>query len=165
MATNDELFTALQTVITAMQPSIDLVRNFQSIQSGRAANPTIYVCHVSDTNVGFQQRRFSPSMVESLVDYQESQLVESAFQFSAINQNIEPIKQLNRVVQSLVFIERMRALGIGVRRVSQIRMPTAANDNNQFEIDASFDLILTHSHTLELTDNAIGSYNVGLHRI
>ena len=170
--TDTELFALARVTLLellSLQPLAEqplIIRANQPTQAGRVdTGKALYLSMVGVHNHGWQQRTPVLNTNTGLIDYRENQLVESTFQLSALAADTDLLRLANRLMQTVVYVSKLRQAGVGILRVTDVRAPASANDVNQFEINASFDFTLTHHQVVTVTTPAVTILDLDLLRV
>lgn len=160
--TDPELYTLVVAGLLAgvanRAPGTDVKQNYQPTQQGAQTGPTLYVHKVGDRLVGHMARRdvWVPEADEGngAFVHEERQWIETTFQVTALatldpnTPNMPSASDLANVgsgiIQSDSMLARMRAVNVGVLRVSEVRNPQFLDDRDRNETSPSFDFVLTH---------------------
>lgn len=171
------LFRSLVMPLVRAQPGCDqvaFVRNFQPEQQGTPKGPTVFFVKIMDHNHGSPQRRDRLGVAGEIFDQTQAQLVESTFQFMALvpqrpsENDLTESDVLNIVcgiIQSDAVIGGLRAAGVGVQRVVEVRNPYIVDDHDRFEATPSFDIVLTHYRNITTTTPAAVAYEANVSRV
>jgi E217 gateway protein gp29 len=138
--------------------AVEVLQNFQSRQQGRASGPVIYFQHLpQDRRYGWPEKRDVWNEAEQTFDHIESQQMEATYQFSALAEQdpandteltpADYAKAAAAAFQSDPVMNALRLAGIGVLRVTTVRIGYSDNDREQFQQDPSFDVTFTHRDT------------------
>lgn len=167
------LYTALIAVLRsgmAMTPDVlDIAQSNQLRAAGRPTTRALLLDKVGERRYGHVKREDVPDPDEpTLMIHRETQIYETRVQINGMAKP-PPVRGeppadepsasdlLNRaaaVLQSDVTIAALRAAGIGVLRITEVRNPTFRNDQDQFEASPSFDFFLTHDQVTVTTTPA-----------
>lgn len=160
---NDNTLTALirQSLLTVMTgqsiASFPVVGAFQPDSQGRVPDG-IYLHPTGDTRYGWQARydEFDPDSGDQT--HVEEQWHESTYQVQGFarqnpaNLALPTAKDLTDTVamlmQSQPFRQLLRAQGVGIQRITQVRAPFFVNDQDNFEMNPSFDITFTHKRII-----------------
>lgn len=140
-------------------PGLDLTgvivkQNYQPRTTGADSGPTLYLQLVTSRRVGSPGRSTIPDPDNPLeVIRREVQNYETTFQATGIfTQTPEAVGPTAKdvadfgaaCIQSDEMMDRLRAHGLGVLRVTDVRNPKFVNGSDEFEASPSFDFTLTH---------------------
>lgn len=144
-----EIFNSRTVVAQVLQA-------YQPRQQGLEPGNVVYFQHLPmDKRYGWPQMIDRWNEDEQQFEHVESQQMESTFQFTATAEEQDPassaqwtpgdlLKAAAAAFQSDLALELLRARGIGVERVRDIRIGYPENDRGQFEQSPSFDIVFTH---------------------
>lgn len=155
--------------VRAGRDDVTVKQGYQPETIGANQGPTLYLAKLFDRRIGHVKRKdeeFNP--VTGLITHEERQWYESTFQAMAIYPQIAadetgwtPSDLANigaAIIQSDEAITALRAVGLGVLRVAEVRNPRFTNERDQFDAAPSFDFILAHEQvTLTTTPAAIAT--------
>lgn len=138
--------------------AVKVLQNFQPTQQGRATGPAIYFQHLpQDKRYGWPEKRDRWVEADQTFEHIESQQMESTYQFSSVapqdpanDTELTPAdyaKAAAAAFQSDAVMDALRLAGIGVLRVTTVRIGYSDNDREQFQQDPSFDVTFTHRDT------------------
>jgi hypothetical protein len=156
--------------------NVRVEQNYQPIQHGRPNASTVFVTKILDKRHGSRRidERFDKELEE--VVREESQVVESTFQFAALISERDPandaeetasdlLKATAAILQSPDFIDAIGKTGVQILRITDIRSTPIDNDRNRFEFEPSFDAVLTHTDVFRKTIPALDRISSGIYRI
>lgn len=166
-------------------PGLVVAQNFQPSQAGRQSTPTIYVVKISHRRYGFTGTRNTfipptdppppPPAALGTFLHEEIQVYEQRFQFMAlVPQKASTPMALTAsdvldIVAGIIGSDAcrgaMQAQGVGIERITEVRNPQFTNDQNRFEADPSFDVVFTHTRTLENIVPKVETYDAKLVRV
>lgn len=162
---DNELFALLIGIIEAAEPGagipnvsgragVPVYQSYQPTQQGIATGPSAYLHIISHHRYGLVERSDIWDELNSKEIHTETQIYETMFQLSALStQNPRDVAQYTAgdivnamayIMQSESTLQLLRAAGVGIERVSDIRNPYFTDDRDRFEASPSFDFILTH---------------------
>jgi hypothetical protein len=130
----------------------------QPTQQGILYTPQIFLTKIADHRYGFLGREDRWDSLDSKMIHTEEQVYESTFQVNALSIQ-DPTNQTQITAADLVNItaailqgdqgrETLRAGGLGILRIMDIRNPYFKDDRNQFEASPSFDFTVVHDQTV-----------------
>lgn len=167
MTDNDviRLFLAeLNTQMTALGHTVPILQSYQPTKQGAATAPAMYFYKIGDRRLG-SPRRLSEwdALSGAMIDY-DTQLMETTFQLSALVRQPDTLTAsdiLNdaaMVMQSEQFIKTLKAGGVGILRVGEIRNPYFGDDRDQFQAMPSFDFIVSYNRTVNRSSKVITTF-------
>lgn len=144
--------------------SVLVATSFQAAQEGRESGPIVYYFPLSSQRYGWQGRDGKYDPDQDNITYTERQWHEQTFQFSALlPQQVtdlslptphDLLSMAAMLMNSRGFIDKLRAGGAGVQRITQIRSPFFTNDRGQFEASPSFDFTVSNLRSIIRKDPA-----------
>lgn len=161
----DVLATKIEAAVAAAGWAFTVLQKNQPTQEGIPEAGSVWFEKISDYKYG--------SMKKSCVyrsqtnDFLETntQVMETTFQISAFviqdvsNLNLPTASDaLNHVclyLQSFQTIEALKQLGVSTMRVTDLRNPFFIDDNERFEGNPTFDIVLQHERTVEFITPAV----------
>lgn len=167
-------------LLPRMQAQLDLsgvllARSFQATQQGAATGPYVYFFKLPDRRYGHTSRKDEWNTTTETFDHVESQLYETAYQFSAwipqtpkVTTSLTESDILNIVsgiMQSDSIIAAFRAAEVGILRVTEVRNPYIVDDRDRFEAVPSFDITFTHERKIVSTIPAVVTYEARIRRV
>lgn len=136
-----------------------IVRSDQPTHQGRDTARAVYFFESGRRNFGTQFRQHVYDPASLTLETTEAQWQEVTLQLFALSPD-DPsdltrptagdlLTTANLICAGLDFRQGLRANGVGVLRVTEIRTPYFENDRGQFEPSPSFDLTLTNLRSLQ----------------
>lgn len=164
---------------------LTVAQTFQPRQQGRQSTPTIYFFKVGHRRYGFTGTRDiyvpptdpppPPPAALGSFRHEEIQVYEQRYQFMALvpQSPAQPMAlTASDVLDTVAGIMgsdgcrgALRAQGVGILRITELRNPYFTNEQNRFEADPSFDVIFTHTRTLESVVPKVETYDVRITRV
>lgn len=161
------LRTAMLAGLVANGSAAAVIQFDQPTAQGRPSGPAVLFQKLSDRRYGWTKREDVPDEDDpDLMVHRETQYYESTYQFEAVGPSAQPgvtlptatpsdlVNLAAGIAQSDAFIATLRAAGLAVLRVTQVRNPFMQNDRDQFEAVPSFDLVVTHEQIMVSTTPA-----------
>jgi len=147
------LVTSFSTVVVA--------QSFNPTTQGAALAPMVLFTKIAARRYGFQGRKYAFNAGPVDFTKTEGWYLEATYQVNTlIRQDAVDPASLNAydvidfcaaTLQTLETRATLLALGIGIRRVTDIRTPRFLDDSDRYNMDASFDFVLTYQNTLTST--------------
>ena len=174
MTDNDviRLFLAeLNTQMTALGHTVTILQSYQPTKQGTASSAAMYFHKIGDRRLG-SPRRLSEwdALSGAMIDY-DTQLMETTFQLSALVRQPDTLTAsdiLNdaaMVMQSEQFIKTLKADGVGILRIGEIRNPYFQDDRDQFQAMPSFDFIVSYNRTVNRSSKVITTFVTAMNRV
>lgn len=159
--TENQMYTALIATINAgltlaAVADVDVRQAYQPSITGRPPSPAILFSNQPSQRYGFLKRDDVWDLTTQTMTHIETQVMTTTFQCGALaeqNPSADPATALTagdlvsraaRILQSDAGREQLRAAGLGILRITEIRAPYFKNDQDTFEASPSFDFTLTH---------------------
>lgn len=168
-------FAAVLPLTTPAVAGLKIKASNSPQTTGADEGPTLYLSFVSHHRYGWVRRDAYPDPdAEVGMIRREAQRYETTMQATALHRQgvtrTEPTAQdvanlAAAVVQSDAWMDLMRAQGVGILRVTDVRAPYFLNGEGEFEASPSFDFVLTHEQVTltkvpEITGTAYRQYPV-----
>lgn len=167
------LFTAVRTVLLSGlaangYATVPVVQLDQPTLQGRPDGPALLFQKLpGDKRYGWVKREDTddPDNPAQMI-HRETQFYETTLQIEALGPQPVPgaalpsstasdlVNLAAAILQSDAAIASLRAAGLGVLRVTQVRNPFMKNDRDQYEAVPSFDLVVTHEQVMLSTTPA-----------
>lgn len=138
--------------------------SYQAAQEGRENGSVIYYFPLPSVRYGWQGRDAQYDPGEGNITYTERQWMQQTFQFSALLPQLatdltlptphDLLSMAAMVMNSRGFIDKLRAGGAGVQRITDVRSPFFTNDRGQFEASPSFDFTVSNLRSIIRKDPA-----------
>lgn len=177
--TDNQLFTLVRTVILAGLASREMAgwkvaRNFQPKQQGANSAPTVYLFKVGDRRIGSPQEKYEWQTDAAEMRARYYQQYETTLQASILlDESDDPealtpsdaISVVADIIQTDEGLAALRAGGVGILRVGDVRNPYDVNDRGQFAAGPSFDFVLTYRRTRQATADYAASIDGRIFRV
>lgn len=177
MKTNDLIIairSAVIQVMTARGVGMPVKQAYQPTTQGTLSGFLLTLHPVAEKRYGFEQKKDQWNPETEQFDHVQSQQVESTFQFGVIGpQNpaddteftlSDYVRAAASALQSDVCLDLLRAAGIGLERITDVRIVYAIDDKDLHEANPSFDAVFTHRDTVIDALPAITAREVVIHR-
>lgn len=173
MATETEIITALRAALVPRLPGLAIVQGYQPSAQGAPNGPHLTLWNVGDTDYGWTARREVWNLEELRFDHVEEQVRETVFQVNATVPNLRPGDRtpaewlaLTRAhLRSDPVLAELRAAGLSILRVRDVRSVPLQRDNDQYEVSQSFDVTVRHSDILTLTTPVAAGVDLIIERV
>lgn len=155
----DALATRLEAAIAAAGWNFLVLQKNQPTQEGIPENGSVWLEKIADHHYGSMAISSSyRSQTDDFLDT-NTQVVETTFQISAFSiQDVTDLTKptasdiLNHIrlhLQSIQTISIMRGLGLSMMRVTDLRNPFFVDDNERFEANPTFDIVIQHTRSVD----------------
>lgn len=150
--------------------SVQFGQAYQQPHDSRSTQATVLIHKVMDRRYGFPKRNDVWDEYSGTMIHTEEVLIESTFQAGAdgaVN-GMTPSNILGRVammLQSDAALSVLKAQGIGILRITDIRQTFFENDERRFEADPSFDFVLTHKQVFVGTNPRVDDFEYRISRV
>lgn len=161
-----------QAFIVARQHLIAALREYGydcAVQAGRQPTKqllrdnTVYLFAISENRHGTQRRKYNPH--DGHVGHVESTLVSKTVQVQALRKHdISDLDDytasdlcavVKMIISSLPYIEAVKADGVGISNVTDMREPEFINAAGDYEKNPSFDFDLSFTRTIKPTTKPV----------
>lgn len=172
---DNQLFTLLIAIIEAAepgagipnvagQPGVPVYQSYQPQQQGVPTGPAAFLHIINHHRYGYPEKtdRWEPPVPpaeDGRMIHRETQILETMFQLDALatqdpnapNQYTasDIVKLMSYIMQSDETLRQLRAAGVGIERITDVRNPQLVDDRDRFEASPSFDFVLTHKLIVE----------------
>jgi len=159
-----ELIDAVSTQLEAAMAvkwGFIVIQKHNLTQEGIPAAPTVFFEKLFDDAYGWPMTKRTPDAENKIFTDVTMQLWEATFQISAMVRQVETdlalpsasdvAQHLKMFLQTPTVMRRLRAMGIGLLRVTNVRNPYFQDDRNQIEANPNFDLVVTYNRTISMT--------------
>lgn len=147
--------SVLDTGLAAASISAVVSKSFQPTRQGAPIQPNIVFTKLFDRRWGHQAPKLTlvPG-VPNTFEEAETQYIRDTYQATGyMDQDPVDPASLNAydvlsrcavILQSRAGRTTFKAAGIGIDRITDVRAPKSLNDSDRFQIDASFDFVLSY---------------------
>lgn len=176
-------FNIIQVLRPLLQrdfPGCLLGRSSQLKIQGTPSNPVVFFEKINDNRYGFPRTDFKLDVADGedpqLIPATTVQVIQTKMQFSALapqtpeNEGTMPsaadvLRRVSMYLSANATIAMLRARGLNVQRIPDVRTPHFSNDHDQFQLNPSLDVIFQHDETLVNDIRAIDAYEAEVHRV
>lgn len=147
----------------------------QPTTQGAPSGPAILFSKLFDRRIGSPQRAEVWNETTQQFDHVESVQIESTYTFAAIatRDPADPaavtapdyLKAAATAWQSDTMLSALRASGVGVQRIGDIRNTPVANEKGEFTDNPTFDVVLTHRDAFTDALPAVVAREVNINRV
>lgn len=161
----------LNAGMTALGHTVLITQANQPTLQGAVKADSMYFYKIGDKRIGHPHRinRWD-TLAGEMVD-NDVQLMESTYQVSALVRQPAPLtasdmlNDVAMIMQSDSFIKVLKANGIGILRIGEIRNPYFKDDRDQFQAMPSFDFIVSYNRSINRTGKVISAYDLDIKRV
>jgi hypothetical protein len=136
-----------------------VVQKDQPTQEGIPTAPTIFFEKLFDVEYGFPMVSYPTyNQASNTFTQQEDQWTETHFQVSALviqdvtNLSLptasDVVNYMKQYINSRACLAQLKAAGVGILRITDIRNPYFKDDREVYEANPNFDVILQHKRTI-----------------
>lgn len=150
-------------------------QGFQPTAQGAPSNPFLSFFKVAERRYGHVERREAYNPETQVFDRIEGNIIEATLQFNAgcpITAGVlnawspgDFLKSAARGLQSDDGLAYLRARGVGILRIQDIRNPIVQDDKMRHTPQPSFDAIFTHIDTEAFQTPALTAREIQIHRV
>lgn len=166
-------FPLLKAGLTANGITANVRQSYQPTEQGAESVPSLYFFKVGDKRIGSPSRK---SVWDTLLGKEidtDTQLHEATFQISAwVRQTTTTTETASDILSSVAmimqgsqFIEALKANGIGILRITDLRNPYFKDDRDQFQASPSFDFAISYNRTLVRDGRALSQIVINTARV
>jgi hypothetical protein len=168
------IITPAVTATTGME-TVAGKQSYQPTQQGVPDGPVYLLQRLFDKRYGYLRRDDQWDAGTSTMIHTETQVMESTFQVDALwtqDPNVplqltagDLVRRISSIMQSDATRAALKAAGVAVLRVQEIRNPKFQNDRDQFQASPSFDFTVQWTEITITTSPAVETYELGIHRV
>lgn len=170
------LFPIIKGGLTARGvANVEVLQNAQPTQQGTPEGPAVFISMLRPTPRGHVRRDSVYNQSTSEMIETELQTYEQTYQVNALSAQdpldvnkltaSDIVKVVRQIVQSSAFISTIRASGLGILRVNELRNPAFVNDKDRFEYSPSFDFTLTYDELYEALAPTVETVEYNINRV
>ena len=173
----DIICTALEVGLVANgYPDPNVAQGFQPQQQGAPSEQAWFIHKISIHKYGYAQK--IPKLNDAgLIDVEETRVIERTYQITAFNkltpEEMTPTvktaddmaEEAAAIMQSTSVVDALRAQGVGILRITDIRTPYFDDQHDQNDISPNFDFTVTYTRQLTSTVQPVVDYAVNVHRV
>jgi hypothetical protein len=143
----------------------------QPTKQGTDTEPSVHFYKIGDKRIGHPQRKSTWNDLMSVMTDTDIQIMEATWQISTLvrQPNTYTASDLANVVamimQTSKFIEALKASGVGILRIGEVRNPYLQDDRDQYQASPSFDFIISYSRNLSLVGAKIDAIEFDAKRV
>lgn len=164
--------------------SLKFLQNFDPTQQGRDATAVVYFVKISHKRYGWAKRRDryvpteptpAPPAPLGTMAHEESQIIEQTYQFMTLvpQDNTRPLlptpsdvlDAVAGIINSDRGMRELRARGVAVLRITDVRNPYLPDDKDHFEASPSFDVVFQHERIRSDVDQVVTAYEAKVQRV
>lgn len=177
--TDNDLFGLVRRVILAGLVARglngwDVARSFEPEQSGQNTAPTVYLFKIGDRRHGSPSQSDkwdeTPGIMRRIITQQMETTMQAAVRMDERTDEFaltpsDALLMVADIIQTDEGLAAMRAAGVGILRIADVRNSYNVNDRNQFAADPSFDFVLTYCRTRDATSPHAVSVERSVNRV
>jgi len=175
---------AASDAILGQFPDLRFVQNYDPTQQGRDDTATVYFVKIGHKRYGWKRTRATyvettpplpPPAPRGTMQYEEMQILQQQYQFAALvpQDNERPalptpadvLDAVAGIINSDRFLADLRARGIGVLRITDVRNPSSTDDRDHFEAEPSFDVVFIHERSRVDVEQVVTGYDLNVQRV
>lgn len=179
---DNAIFTAVRAALLAgyaLQPApgpaVQVMQSNQPTHQAAPSGPALLLFMLPDRWVGSPLRKDTYDGVAGNFVHEEQQVVAATIQATGIYRQTaadttgwtaKDVATIGAMIlQSDATMAQLRAAGLKLERVTQVRNPVMANDRQEYEAVPSFDFVLTHTQTNVTRNPALVAEELRIHRV
>lgn len=163
----------LNAGMTAYGYSVIIKQSFQPTEQGADSEPQLFFTKVSDKRLGHPQRK---SVWDTLLGKQidtDTQLMEATYQITALVRQTSSSEKTASdyahtaamLMNGAEFISTLKASGVGILRITDVRNPYMKDDRDQFQASPSFDFTLSFNRDIIRDGKAVSLIEIKTERV
>lgn len=167
------LISVINTGLTARGITATVQQSYQPTQQGVQTGPSVILSNVTAKRYGSPNNKSVPATGDTATQT-ESYIVERTIQVGALSiQNpkkpgrtaFDIVDAVSAIMQSEATRNTLRAAGVGIIRIQDIRTPYFLDDKNLHESDPSFDFTVNYTQSNSATVPTVVGYDYGIHPV
>lgn len=166
-------FPLIKSGLTANGITATMRQSYQPTEQGAESGAALYFFKVGDKRIGHPKRSSAwNSLLGKEIDT-DTQLHESTWQISAwvrqtptSDQTASDVLAITAMyMQGAQFVEALKAAGVGILRVTDLRNPYFKDERDQFQSSPSFDFTISYNRTMIRDGRAISLVDINTKRV
>jgi len=173
-----QLFTLIRSVLlqgfaATGRDDVRVKRNYASTKSAAPAQPAIIMHRIGSSRVGWQSRNFRLTETEARDTNVQNHAI--SFQFNAlVPTELEDSESLTAndlldtaamILQSRLMLDACKEAGIGIQHIGEIRSNYVQDENDNWEPEPSFDIIVVVKKELIISVGVVTSTGVKIYPV
>ena len=179
--TDEQLWPLIGTVLEVPLrtlsgvPELEVIQTYQPTQQGVPSPPFVSIHRIGAPRYGFTQKRSVYNVNTGVFDAVDVQLYEGVYQAQVLaTDNPADTNDLSAydiavlasgVMQLDSTLTTLRASGVGIYRITDIRTPYFVDDRQRNEQTPSFDFTLSYAHVLNSTVPLVAASELDINRV
>lgn len=169
------IFSILRSGFTLRGMDVSVSQSYQPTQQGTPLKKSVFVHKLYDHRYGHMLRKSEWDLENEVMNTVQSQWYETTFQIDALAiQDPADVDSLTasdlvntaaQIMQVNSTLETLRAAGVGILRIQDVRNPYFTDDRGRFEASPSFDFTLTHEQVIISQDPVIVTEEFNIARV
>lgn len=178
--TDNDLIKAFKPIISSMLSAngvtdCPVIAANQPTRQGVQVNKAVYFTKIGDKRYGFVKRGDKLDVHNNKFIHTETQPYETTFQINALSIQSasdtsahtasDLVNLVSSIMQSDYARETLKAKGIGIIRVTDVRNPYFIDDKDRYEASPSFDFTLLYNRALIMDVGVVETYDYAIKRV
>lgn len=173
-----QLFTLIRSVLlqgfsAVGRADVRVKRNYASTKSSAPDAPAIIMHRIDTQRVGWQSRNFRLTETAAIdtnvqnhaITFQFNALVPTALEDSESLTANDLLDTAAMILQSRLMLETCQKAGIGIERISAIRSNYVQDENDNWEPEPSFDIIVVVKKELVISVGVVTSADIKIYPV
>lgn len=163
----------LKAGMTAYGYPVIIKQSYQPTEQGSDSEPQLFFTKVGDKRLGHPQRK---SVWDTLLGKQidtDTQLMEATYQLTALVRQTPTSEKTASdyahtaamLMSGSEFLLALKAGGVGLLRITEVRNPYMKDDRDQFQASPSFDFTLSFNRDIIRDGKAIALIEINTERV
>lgn len=180
--TDNQIYAILLPIISAglvargvEVPAGNIIQGHQPTQQGRPLGTTVYLYGLPAVPLGHVKRDSVYDEAEQIMRDVETQTYLATYQANALAEqdpnnlsspsSLDVLKAVRQVLQSSNTIALLKAEGLAILRVNELRNPAFVNDKGRDEYAPSFDFTLTYDEVYTAEAPVVDTFELNLNHV
>lgn len=166
-------FPLIKAGLTANGVTAVMRQSYQPTEEGAESATALYFFKVGDKRLGHPKRSSAWNTLLSKEVDTDTQLHEATWQISAwvrqtptSDQTASDVLAITAMyMQGAQFVEALKAAGIGILRITDLRNPYFKDERDQFQASPSFDFTISYNRTMIRDGRALSLIETNFKRV
>ena len=163
----------LKNAMAQAGQTVSVLQSYQPTKQGTKSNPTLYFTKIGEKKIGSPKRLSQYDETGEKMNDIDTQVVEATYQISALVRQpsdtdmtaSDMLDVAQMALQSWEGLATLRAHGIGILRITEVRNPYMQDDRDEWQAMPSFDVVFSYSKTYTRQSKSIATIHVGTNSI
>lgn len=133
-----------------------VLQGYQPTKQGTDTAPSLHFHKIGDKRIGHPYRKSIWNELNATMTDADYQVMEATWQISTLVRQPDTFTASDlanvaaMIMQTSSFAETLKASGIGIFRITEVRNPYQLDDREQYQAMPSFDFVISYSRSLSL---------------